>query len=80
MHNLYSHVHVLLQILNHIFKHAYLVNDHFVHYIPNTHCHLPDGGGILCLKEPQLKCPMCDEDSYGSFMNIDLFPELKFEV
>lgn len=45
-------------------------------YVANSMCHLPDGG-VVSYKEPQLQCPLCDEQGYGVFMNQDLFPELK---
>ena len=44
-------------------------------YVPDSICSLPNGG-LVSYKEPQLKCPMCDEGGYGDFMNFDLFPEL----
>ena len=37
---------------------------------------LPDGGSVY-YREPQTKCPLCDDSGYGGFMNEDLFPELR---
>ena len=39
-------------------------------YVSDTICHLPDGGQVL-YKDPQLKCPECDPNGYGWFMNAD---------
>ena len=36
-------------------------------YVPDTACHLPDGG-IVTYSEPQLKCPACDDQCFGLFM------------
>ena len=44
-------------------------------YVPDTMCTLPDGGSVF-YRDPQLLCPLCDPESYGTFMNKDLFPEL----
>ena len=44
-------------------------------YVPETICTLPDGGTVF-YREAQTKCPLCDENSFGEFMNTDLFPEL----
>ena len=44
-------------------------------YIPGTICNLPDGLSVF-YPTAQTKCPLCDENSYGTFMNTDLFPEL----
>ena len=45
-------------------------------YVPGTICNLP-GGDSVFYHNPQTKCPRCDENGYGQFMNADLFPELK---
>ncbi len=45
-------------------------------YVPGGPCELPAGCGIVCYDEPQLLCPECDDNSYGAFMNKDLFPNL----
>ena len=45
-------------------------------YVPDTICDLPDGGCVY-YSDPQLFCPLCDDNRYGEFMNKDLFPELK---
>ncbi len=42
-------------------------------YIPGADCILPDGG-LFRHHEPQLKCPECDPNGFGQFMNEDLFP------
>ena len=44
-------------------------------YVPETMCILPDGGSVF-YNEPQTKCPLCDVEGYGGFMNKDLFTEL----
>ena len=43
-------------------------------YVPDTICHLPDGGQVT-YREPQNKCPDCDLSGYGLFINMDLFPQ-----
>ena len=49
-------------------------------YVPGTVCHLPDDSGVVTYQEPQTKCPACDENGYGMFMNEDLFPELSLKL
>lgn len=44
-------------------------------YVPDSICTLPDGLQVT-YREPQTQCPVCDENSFGEFMNTDLFPEL----
>ena len=46
--------------------------------MPETICMLPDGGSVF-YRDPQLLCPLCDPQCYGTFMNEDLFPELASE-
>lgn len=41
-------------------------------YVPNSVCKLPDGN-YATYADPQLLCPLCDPNQYGSFMNADLF-------
>ena len=45
-------------------------------YVPDSHCHLPDGG-IVCYRDPQYERPFSDGNAFGTFMNFDLFPELQ---
>jgi len=48
-------------------------------YVPETYCELPGGGSVFYC-DPQTKCPLCDDNGYGDFMNEDLFPELVPEL
>ena len=48
----------------------------FLAPIPNTDCHLPDGG-IVCYRDPVLECPICDDNRFGSSWNMDFMPDLK---
>ena len=48
-------------------------------YVPETYCELPGGGSVFYC-DPQTKCPLCNDNGYGDFMNEDLFPELVPEL
>jgi hypothetical protein len=43
-------------------------------YIPNTNCTMVDGTSF-CYRDPQNECPECDENNWGWYWNIDLFPQ-----
>ena len=43
--------------------------------MPNTICTLP-GGDSVFYRDPQVLCPLCDQNDFGEFMNKDLFPEI----
>ena len=45
-------------------------------YVPVTICRLPDGGSVF-YREAQTQCPLCDPNGFGTFWNMDLFPELQ---
>ena len=45
-------------------------------YVPRTVCIVP-GGESVFYSDPQTKCPLCDENGFRHFMNVDLFPELE---
>ena len=45
-------------------------------YVPDTICRLPDGGSVF-YREAQTQCPLCDSSGFGTFWNMDLFPELQ---
>lgn len=58
-----------------VFKECVDCGREFRTYVPETMCILPDGGSVF-YNELQTKCPLCDTEGYGGFMNKDLFPEL----
>lgn len=45
-------------------------------YVPNTICRLPDGGSVF-YRDPQTLCPACDTTGFGTFWNLDLFPQFQ---
>ena len=48
----------------------------FYTYIPDTDCKMPDGS-TLFYQDPQLLCPLCDDQEFGWWFHIDLFPEFE---
>ena len=44
-------------------------------YVADLSCSLPNGS-VVTYNAPQLTCPLCDDSSFGQFMNYELFPEL----
>ena len=48
----------------------------FLAPVPNTMCHLPDGG-VVCYANPITDCPLCD-NLFGTTWNVDFMPDLAF--
>lgn len=47
----------------------------FLAPVEDTICDLPDGTSVSYC-DPVLKCPLCDEQQFGAYMNKDFLPEL----
>ncbi len=44
--------------------------------IPNTDCHLSDGG-IVRYKDDTFECQICNDDRFGDPWNMEFMPDLK---